>query len=181
MYYTGISWRVRLQTAVIFATFLVASCASNTRTTALNDAKNEVMSAQNAWTGRLSLQVQSPSESIPAQSFAASFELRGEPERGELTLISPLGSVLGVMRWTPDEAVLDTGNGKRQRYLSVESFLTETTGAAVPMAALFGWLRGQTTPVAGWTADLSRHREGRVTARRNDPAPQADLRLVLDQ
>ena len=163
------------------ATILVAGCTSKTLTTAPNDVKNEVVSTQTAWAGRLSLQVQSPSEGVLAQSFAASFELSGQPERGELRLISPLGSVLGVMRWTPDEAVLDTGNGKLQRYPSVELFLAETTGAAVPMAALFGWLHGQDTGAAGWTADLSRHSDGRIAARRYAPAPQADLRLVLDQ
>ena len=47
------------------------------------------------WSGRLSLQVHSE----PAQSFAASFELKGQPGQGELKLISPLGSVLGVLRW----------------------------------------------------------------------------------
>lgn len=178
---TGSFWRFSVQAALVFAIFSIAGCAGVTRTTAPNDAEIEGVSISNAWAGRLSLQVQSPSEGVPIQSFAASFELKGTPERGELTLISPLGSVLGVMRWTPDEAVLDAGNGKLQRYLSMESFLTETTGAAIPMTALFGWLRGQTTPVAGWTADLSRHGDGRVTARRHDPAPQADLRLVLDQ
>ena len=177
----GIFYRISMQTMLVIDTILVASCASSTRTTAPNDAKNEVVSTQTAWAGRLSLQVQSPSENVAAQSFAASFELKGQPESGELTLISPLGSILGVMRWTPDEAVFDAGNGKLQRYLSVESFLAETTGAAVPMAALFGWLRGQDTGAAGWTVDLSRHSDGRIAARRNSPAPQADLRLVLDQ
>jgi outer membrane lipoprotein LolB len=35
--------------------------------------------------------------------------------------------------------------------------------------------------VAGWNADLSRFSEGRIAARRVEPAPQADLRLVLDR
>lgn len=177
----GFFYRISMQIMLVIATFSVAGCANNTKTTAPNDAKNAAVLTQTTWAGRLSLQVQSTSESVAAQSFAASFELNGQPERGELTLISPLGSVLGVMRWTPDEAVFDAGNGKLQRYLSVESFLAETTGAAVPMAALFGWLRGQDTGAAGWTVDLSRHSEGRIAALRNSPAPQADLRLVLDQ
>ena len=146
-----------------------------------NDSKSLEAARPTAWAGRISLQVQSPSEGVAAQSFAASFELKGQPDSGELTLISPLGSVLGVMRWTPDDAVLDSGNGKLQRYASVESFLAQTTGAAVPMTALFGWLRGTDEQVAGWNADLSRYREGRISARRVEPAPQADLRLMLDR
>jgi outer membrane lipoprotein LolB len=57
------------------------------------------------------------SKASTAQSFSASFELKGKPEQGELSLISPLGSVLGVLRWSPGEAVLDSGNGKIQRFL----------------------------------------------------------------
>ena len=58
--------------------------------------------------------------------------------------------------------------------------MAQTTGAAVPIAALFGWLNGVNTPVDGWTADLSRRSEGRIAARRDLPTPQADLRVVLD-
>lgn len=173
--------RVSWLSTFIFATFFIASCASGVRTTAPNDRKNAEVSAPNAWTGRISLQVQSPSEGVPAQSFAASFEINGQPERGDLTLIDPLGSVLGVVRWTPEEAVLDSGNGRLQRYASMEAFLAQTTGAAIPLTAFFSWLQGQSADASGWTADLSRHAEGRVTARRIQPAPKADLRLVLNR
>lgn len=128
------------------------------------------------WTGRISLQVHSE----PAQSFSASFELKGKPELGELTLISPLGNVLGVLRWSPSETVLDSGNDKIQRFASVDALMARATGAAVPLSALFAWLQGNPASVSGWSADLSRHSEGRIVARRADPQPQADLRVVLD-
>lgn len=129
------------------------------------------------WAGRISLQVHSE----PAQSFSAGFELKGQPERGELTLISPLGNVLGVLRWSPFEAVLDSGNQKIQRFSSVDELMEQATGAALPLGALFAWLQGDNASVSGWSADLSRHGEGRITAKRAQPAPQADLRVVLDQ
>ncbi|SFV03676.1 outer membrane lipoprotein LolB [Polaromonas sp. YR568] len=129
------------------------------------------------WTGRISLQVQSE----PPQSFSASFELKGKPEQGELSLISPLGSVLGVLRWSPGEAVLDSGNGKVHRFSSVDELMARATGASVPVAALFAWLQGEPASASGWSADLSRHKEGRISAKRTEPAPQADLRVVLDQ
>lgn len=173
--------RELLAAALLFATIFIAGCASNSGARVQNNSKNAAISTADTWAGRISLQVQSPSEGVAAQSFTASFELKGEPERGVLTLISPLGSVFGVMRWTPDEAVLDSGNGRVQRYPSVESFFGQTTGAAVPVTALFSWLRGRNENVAGWTADLTRRSEGRVTARRTQPTPEAELRLVLDQ
>jgi outer membrane lipoprotein LolB len=157
--------------ACTFAPLLIAGCAQPIRATGQNSLNNEF------WSGRISLQVQSE----PAQSFSASFELKGRPERGELSLISPLGSVLGVLRWSPGEAVLDSGNGKIQRFASVDELMAQATGAAVPLAALFAWLQGEPASASGWSADLSRHQEGRISAKRTEPAPQADLRVVLDQ
>lgn len=163
---------------ILIATLLIAGCSIKTLAIAPKDTK---LATEQAWAGRISLQVQATPDGVTPQSFSASFELSGEPERGVLTLISPLGNVLGVLRWVPGEAVLDPGNGKLQRFTSVESFLAQNTGAAVPLAALFAWLQGDNTPVPGWTADLSRHSEGRIAARRDHPTPQADLRVVLDR
>jgi outer membrane lipoprotein LolB len=128
------------------------------------------------WAGRIGLQLQSE----PPQAFFAGFELRGNPESGELTLTSPIGSVLGVLRWSPGDARLDSG-GSSKRFASVDELLEQTTGAAVPLPALFDWLAGKNTAANGWSADLSQQPDGRITARRSDPAPQADLRIVLER
>jgi outer membrane lipoprotein LolB len=157
--------------ASLFAAFFIAGCAQLPRAAAQEGVKSEL------WTGRISLQVQSE----PPQSFSASFELKGRAERGELSLISPLGNVLGVLRWSPGEALLDSGNGKVQRFASVDELMAQATGAAVPLDALFAWLQGDNAAASGWSADLSRQKEGRISAKRSAPAPQADLRVVLDQ
>lgn len=156
--------------ALLFAIILIAGCARPASTSPLIDSKSSF------WSGRISLQVQSET----AQSFSAGFELKGQPERGELTLISPLGNVLGVLRWAPGEATLDSGNQKIQRFASVDELMAQATGAAVPLSALFAWLQGDNASVSGWSADLSRRGEGRITATRAQPLPQADLRVVLD-
>lgn len=156
---------------LLFAIILIAGCARPPGTIGINDPKN------NLWIGRLSLQIQSE----PAQSFSASFELKGRAERGELTLISPLGNVLGILRWSPLEATLDSGSQQVQRFSSVDALMAQATGAAVPLSALFAWLQGDNANVSGWSADLSRHSEGRISAKRAQPAPQAELRVILDQ
>lgn len=161
----------RLVAGPLIAMFLVAGCARSPWTTTKNEPDTGF------WAGRISLQIQGE----PAQSFHAGFELKGRPERGELTLISPLGSILGVLRWSPSEAVLDSGDQKTRRFDSVEALMTQATGAAIPMSALFAWLHGDNASISGWSADLSRQAEGRITARRLLPAPEADLRLVLDR
>ena len=165
----------RLRPALFFggliAAIFIAGCAHPRKASPINDQGSEL------WTGRISLQVQSE----PVQSFSASFELKGKPDHGELTLISPLGNVLGVLRWSPLEAVLDSGNQKIQRFSSVDALMEQATGAAVPISALFAWLQGDNASVSGWSADLSRHNEGRISANRTQPTPRADLRVVLDQ
>ncbi len=163
--------RVRLVASSLFTILLIAGCARIPLTNAQNDADIGY------WTGRISLQIQS----VPAQSFHAGFELRGKPERGELTLISPLGNILGILRWSPSEAVLDSGGQKIQHFDSIEALMTQATGAAIPLTALFAWLRGDNARVSGWSADLSRQAEGRIFAKRLLPTPEADLRLVLDR
>lgn len=155
----------------LFATFLIAGCARPPSANALNGLNNEF------WSGRLSLHIQSE----PQQSFSAGFELRGKPERGELTLISPLGNVLGVLRWSPGLAELDSGKQSVQRFDSIDALMQQATGAAVPLRALFAWLQGDNAHVDGWRADLSRYDEGRISAKRTQPAPEADLRVVLDR
>ena len=154
----------------LIATFLIAGCARKIYRNDLNDTEKRL------WTGRISLQIQSD----PPQAFFAGFELKGRSERGELLLTSPIGNVLGVMRWSPDEAVLESGN-ETKRFTSVDALLEQTTGAAIPIAALFDWLRGENTRLNGWSADLSGLDTGRIVATRVEPAPQTRLRIVLDQ
>ena len=84
------------------------------------------------------------------------------------------------MRWSPDEAVLESGRDIK-RFTSVDALLEQTTGAAIPVAALFDWLKGVNTQLNGWSADLSGLATGRIVATRTEPAPQTRLRLVLDQ
>lgn len=163
-----------LRFSVLIAAFFIAACAHKQGSTGINDIKNEV--DIRFWSGRLSLQVQSE----PVQAFFAGFELKGQADSGELTLLSPLGSILAVMRWSPGEAVLEQG-GSTKRFASKDELLAQTTGAAVPVSALFDWLEGTNTSVNGWTADLSQQAGGRISAKRSNPAPQADLRIVLDK
>lgn len=113
------------------------------------------------------------------QSFSAAFELKGSASAGELALYSPLGATLAVLAWAPGSARL-RANGEVREFESVEALLTHSTGAAIPVAALFDWLRGVNTPVAGWQADLSLLGQGRLRAQRLQPPPPADLRLVLE-
>ena len=160
--------------SLVSAMLFIAGCAHKIEATGTNNIKKEAETA--FWAGRISMQVQSD----PVQAFFAGFELKGQADIGELTLISPLGSILGVIRWTPTEATLDQG-GSVQRFATTNELLAQATGAAVPISALFDWLGGKNTTAPGWTADLSQRVNGRITAQRTEPSPQANLRIVLDR
>jgi outer membrane lipoprotein LolB len=156
--------------AALLMVFALAGCATPPKPSGPVDAQT------GPWSGRLALKV----EDKPGDSFSAGFELKGDAGSGELALFSPLGGTLAQLSWEPGSATLRTGSDTRQ-FTSVDSLLGQVTGAAIPVAALFDWLRGRDTQVAGWTADLSQLAQGRLAARRVTPPPEADLRLVLER
>ncbi|MGJ7582587.1 lipoprotein insertase outer membrane protein LolB [Variovorax sp. RHLX14] len=149
---------------------LVAGCATP------RQSVDTTTSIRESWSGRLSLRV----EGEASQSFAALFDLRGAPERGTLTLTSPIGSTLAELRWTPTEALLLNGSQTR-RFESVDALVLAATGAAVPVRALFAWLDGRDEGVSGWRADLSQLASGRLNAVRETPSPRAELRVIFDR
>ena len=128
-----------------------------------------------SWSGRLGLVIASE----PPQQFHAGFELTGDAQRGELRLSTPLGSVLAELKWRPGEALL-VQNDQTLAYPSVDALSAAVTGTAVPLRALFAWLRGVPEEVPGWRADLSGLPDGRLLARRLSPLPSAELRVILD-
>lgn len=126
------------------------------------------------WSGRLALSVAAE----PPQSMSAAFELRGDAREGELTLLSPLGQTMAVARWSPAGATLQQGE-RTLIYAHMDELTEQLTGAALPLPALFQWLRGLATEVPGWSADLSGHSDGRILAHRLTPLPRAELRIRL--
>lgn len=138
------------------------------------------MVAVASWRGRLALRVDADAPSAQAQSVTASFELSGSPRQGELTLYTPLGTTAAQLDWTDQNAVLRR-NGEVRRFASLADLIGFTLGTEVPVAALFAWLSGEPVSTAGWNADLSRHASGHILARRELPAPVAEIRLVLEK
>lgn len=158
----------------LLAAALLAGCASAPRPA---ESAPETAASRAHWQGRLALTVHSE----PPQAWSASFILGGNAHTGRLQLLSPLGNTLALMHWQPGQAVLEQG-GQTQRYPSLAEMTAHTTGAPVPVAALFDWLRGQPHPGAAgdWHVDLSRIRQGRLQAQRLQPLPTASLRVVFE-
>lgn len=151
---------------------LLLGCAQPVARAPLADGE-----AQAYWRGRLALRVDNSPEPV---SFFVNFELSGAARRGELLLSSPLGTTLAQLRWSTQAALLRT-NGQARAFDSLDALATEATGTAIPIAALFEWLQGRPAAADGWQADLTQLEAGRLVARRSQPAPAAELRLILDQ
>ncbi len=128
-----------------------------------------------AWNGRLALRIASD----PPQSFFAGFELRGNARSGELSLLTPLGSTLGRLEWSPGDALL-RWNGELRRFSSIDALTREATGTELPIGSLFHWLAGEQTSGDGWDADLSGLADGKIAARRSAPIPAVEMRLVFE-
>ncbi|MDH0863518.1 outer membrane lipoprotein LolB [Mitsuaria sp. GD03876] len=145
-------------------------------------------------TGKFGLIVP-PSGSQRGQNVTASFELVGDPRRGQLEMSGPTGSLVARVSWQPGSAWLKTPDGDRA-YDDIDALTQELLGEALPLQALFDWLRGRPWPQApsraagdqafqqlGWQVDLRRFGDQLISAQRlnpNGPEPLATLRLKLD-
>lgn len=127
------------------------------------------------WAGRWAMQVLTD----PPQHFTSGFELRGTPQSGELTLLSPLGQMAAVASWSPHDGARLVRGAQTDQYPDMNTLTEALTGTALPLPPLFAWLQGHPMAVEGWTVDLSRHTEGRILATRQTPAPAVQLRIVL--
>ena len=139
--------------------------------------------------GRLSVRVADQ----PERGLSAAFELQGSASQGQLLLSGPLGTTLARAVWSPGMAVLASA-GSETRFADLDSLTTAALGEAVPLAALFDWLRGRPWAGAasqarsdgvpgfeqlGWQVDLARWSDGWVEARRAAP-PAVTVRARLE-
>jgi outer membrane lipoprotein LolB len=160
--------------AILLATIFIAGCAAPTRAGISNQSEVSL------WRGRLAVRVESSPPQSQPQAFSAEFELTGNSQAGELTLYTPLGSTAAALSWSAQTAVMHS-NGEVRYFESLDALIKQAVGTEIPVVALFAWLAGNNMVVAGWSADLSQHANGRITARRTDPVPLAELRLVLEK
>lgn len=153
----------------------IAGCASPKRANGL------LPSNVSTWRGRLSMRVQAAPDQDSAhdQSFSAAFELLGDTDHGELQFFTPLGSTMADIHWAPDGAVLQA-RGESRKFSDLAQLIEEVLGTDVPVTALFAWLAGHRQEAHGWQVDLSQRTQGKILAYRLSPAPQAELRVILE-
>jgi len=127
------------------------------------------------WQGRLALKV----HGTPAQAFSATFELLGNADAGVLSFFTPLGSTAARLQWDGAGAQLQT-TGEPQQFASLDALTLQTTGATLPVASMFAWLKGDEPVTPGWQVDLRDLANGRINAQRLAPEVPAELKIILD-
>ena len=157
--------------AVLSATLLIAGCAA---------PRLSAMPGAASWHGRLAVRVDPGPAPSQALSYAAGFDLVGNLQEGELMLYTPLGTTLAALSWSARTAVLRNAEGS-QSFESLDALIKKALGTEVPLEALFAWLAGDTMSAAGWSADLSGYAKGSILARRSQPKPAAEIRLLLEK
>jgi outer membrane lipoprotein LolB len=155
----------------IIASIFIAGCSIPLHENAANPYRTPA--SLPAWSGRLALRVDDPQ----TPSFSSNFELKGSSLTGELKLLTPLGSTLAQLQWSPAQARLQAP-GRDTRFASLQDMLAAVVGTPLPVRAMFDWLEGIDTATDGWHVDLSQYTHGKITAQRAQPP--AELRLVLE-
>jgi outer membrane lipoprotein LolB len=164
---------------------IAGALLANTGCSLLQPAKPQV-----GWTqGRLLVRVDATSRQA-AQSVSAAFELTGDSQRGELRLLSPLGTRMATATWAPGRVLLTTLTGE-QRFDTLEQLSQQALGQNVPLAALPDWLKGRPWTQAphqarpdgfeqlGWSVNTTQQSQGRLDALRSS-APAVLLRVLID-
>lgn len=148
-----------------------------------------------SYAGRLAVHV----EGDEARSFSAGFDLQGTDVRGQLALISPIGTQVGRAVWQPGAVLWQSADGER-RFDTLDALAEDMLGEAVPLAALFDWMAGRpwsalpSRPLTtadgagmepgfrqlGWTVQTGRASDGLIVAQRRLPAPTLTVRIKLD-
>ncbi len=145
--------------------------------------------------GRLALRVDA-TPARPAQNLSVAFELRGDAERGEMRLLTPIGTQVAAARWAPGEASLTDGDGTH-RFANLDELADAAFGEPLPLGAWPDWLAGRPWAGAphrvinggdggaggfeqlGWRVDTTRLADGLLVASRATP-PAVSLRVRLD-
>lgn len=152
---------------------LLTACGHAPRHVAVDPSNPEAIGH---WEGRLTLRV----EKTPPEQFSTAFEMTGRAEQGQLSLLSPLGTTLAVVRWNPQGAGLQQGSDL-QNFASMDELTLRLTGAALPLPQLMAWLDRTGPPVNGWHIQAEMLKSGRrVQAQRHQPLPTLQLTVLLD-
>lgn len=132
--------------------------------------------APTAWSGRMSLSIQK--DFSQQTHIHIAFDLEGNAQAGQLQVEGPFGTAAILLQWRAGQAVLSQGE-KSYRFPSLADLIQRSIGTDLPIEAVFAWLRNEAVEVPGWQVESRPHQGGPLVARRYEPWPRLELRVVL--
>lgn len=140
---------------------------------------------QQQWQGHFSVKLgQWGQQSSEGQSFT--FYLQSDAQVGQLDLMTPLGTQLAQVIWSPNGTRIESAQGT-QRYASLSDLSVQLLGEEIPLQALPHWLQGIPSPnlpaaitladhsgfeQGGWRIDVHALSEGKLAATRPQTTAQ---------
>jgi outer membrane lipoprotein LolB len=160
------------------------------------DASTTVSTAeQQSLQGQLSIKLQA-FQGQEAKGISLGFFFNGGAQGGQLDLMTPMGSQVAQVRWTPADAWLQTEQGERH-FNTLGELSEQVLGEPLPLAALMHWVQGRAAPdlatpthttaqsfeQSGWQIDTTDIAIGKLNAQRPASPQQRGItvRVRLDR
>ncbi|MEN9451071.1 MAG: hypothetical protein RLZZ369_130 [Pseudomonadota bacterium] len=141
--------------------------------------------AAQQWQGHFSIKL-GPWGTQAAEGQSFTFYLQSTPKTGQLDLMTPLGTQLAQVNWSPQGTRIESSEGTQQ-FASLTEMSQQLLGEDVPLQALPHWLQGMPSPdlpparisadhlgfeQAGWTIDAHGLPNGKLQATRAQTSAQ---------
>lgn len=147
---------------------------------------------QQQWQGHFSIKL-GPWGKQDSEGQSFTFYLQTQGQNGELDLMTPLGTQLAQVIWSPGGTRIESSQGT-QHYTSLSDLSEQLLGEDVPLQALPHWLQGLPSPdlapatvladhtgfqQAGWAIDAHGLPEGKLQATREQSATQRHIAIKV--
>ncbi|RTL33362.1 MAG: outer membrane lipoprotein LolB [Burkholderiales bacterium] len=132
----------------------------------------------------------------PAKGLSLGFFFSGNNDKGQLDLMTLMGSQMAQVNWEPGQAWLTTDKG-RQRYDDLDTLSAAALGETLPLRQLVHWMQGHPDPdlpslpgeqpesftQQGWMIDTHELGSKKLQARRDGTPAQrgVQLKIYLDR
>lgn len=132
----------------------------------------------------------------PAKGLSLGFFFSGNKDKGQLDLMTLMGSQMAQVSWEPGQAWLTTDKG-RQRYEDLDTLSAAALGETLPLRQLVHWMQGHPDPdlpslpgeqpesftQQGWMIDTHELGSKKLQARRDGTPAQrgVQLKIYLDR
>lgn len=148
--------------------------------------------AGHEWQGYFSVKL-GPWGSVAAEGQSFTFYLRASQQEAQLDLMTPLGTQLAQVRWSPTGTWIRSSQGT-ESYSSLDDLSIHLLGETVPLKALPNWLDGQPSPdlpaaqtlanrpgftQGGWTIDTQSLSDGYLQATRPETSTQRQITIKV--